>query len=78
MNSEFTIYVNEVERVEIERVPDRHLVRIVIKGAEGDTDDARLSCWSRFDKPGAPEVVVTDKTEEPAHDASDVAGDANG
>lgn len=66
MQTDQTIYLVDAVTIAIERVPNKSLVRIKIKGKEGGfTDELSLTVWGNGLEGRMPEITFT-TSDEPA------------
>lgn len=66
MNIDASFYLMNVKSVTIERVPDKGLLRIKIKGEQGGYgDDVSLTLWGDILKDAMPEIIDTVSDESP-------------
>ena len=64
MLTDQTIYLTGAKTITIERVPNRGLVRIKVRGPEGGfTDELSLTIWGDQLKPEMPEIIDTTSPE---------------
>ena len=65
-----TLYITDVRQITIERVTNKGLVRIKIKGKDtGFCDEMSLTVWGVKVVGGPPELPeIIDTTEEPEHE----------
>lgn len=66
MQTDQTIYLVDAVTIAIERVPNKRLVRIKIKGKEGGfTDELSLTVWGNQLEGRMPEITDTTTDEPP-------------